>query len=100
MSNIEPSLNLHQLNLEMENHQLKKDLRERQFEQFTLSKIQQVAKVGTWKLNHLTYDVCLSPELLTMLGLTQASCKLKWNQFVSLIYPSQHLALETKLIQL
>jgi len=100
MTSIEPSLNLHQLNLEMENHQLKKDLRERQFEQFTLSKIQQVAKVGTWKLNHLTYDVCLSPELLNMLGLTQASCKLKWHQFVNLIDPEQHLALETQLIQL
>ena len=100
MTSIEPSFNQHQLNLEMENHQLKKDLRERQFEQFTLSKIQQVAKVGTWKLNHLTYEVCLSSELLTMLGLTQASCKLKWNEFVKLIDPEQGLSLETQLIQL
>ncbi|TMP83828.1 hypothetical protein CWB73_01380 [Pseudoalteromonas phenolica] len=100
MTSIEPSFNQHQLNLEMENHQLKKDLRERQFKQFTLSKIQQVAKVGTWKLNHLTYDVCLSPELLNMLGLTKTSCKLKWNEFVNLIDPEKCLALETQLIQL
>ncbi|RZQ54223.1 hypothetical protein C1E23_04990 [Pseudoalteromonas phenolica] len=91
MTIIEPSFN---------QHQLKKDLRERQFEQFTLSKIQQVAKVGTWKLNHLTYDVCLSPELLNMLGLTKTSCKLKWNEFVNLIDPEKCLALETQLIQL
>lgn len=100
MTSLKSDLNSHILNLEMENHKLKKDLRERQFEQFTLSKIQQMAKVGTWKLNHLTYDVCLSQELLNMLGLDPAQCKLKWSEFINLLDPLHTLDLEISLIQL
>lgn len=100
MTNREPDLNEHILTLEMEIHQLKKELRERQFEQFTLSKIQQMAKVGTWRLNHLTYEVCLSQELCSMLNHDAQNCKLKWHDFINLIDPQQSLNLDTRLIHL
>ncbi len=73
------------LALEMENHELRQKLVEQEYEQFSLQSIQKLAKAGNWKLNHLSYEVELSPELIDILGLSQEHRLWHWNDFTALL---------------
>lgn len=82
--NDEDKLHEQILALEMENHELKQRLVEQEYERFSLQSIQQLAKVGSWQLNHLSYEVSLSSELIEILGLPLEHNVWPWNEFTSL----------------
>ncbi|MBQ4835375.1 MULTISPECIES: GGDEF domain-containing protein [Pseudoalteromonas] len=89
------TLNLHErieqleqelLALEMENHELTQKMLKAQFEDHKLREIQKLAKVGTWSLNHLSYNLSLSSELsMILFGEEQVPQSLSWDSFLQLI---------------
>lgn len=83
-------INNHKLNVNSEllQHQYAQRIEELEFDQKTLSKLQQIAKVGVWKLNHLSYDVYLSDELITLLALHISHNQISWEAFVNLLDPT------------
>lgn len=71
------------LKLEIENHALKEQIKRHEFEQYKLKEIQRLAKVGTWELNHFSYDLKISAELCQLLGnKTSGMEDLSWHEFL------------------
>lgn len=73
---------------ELKQYQTAQRLEELEFDKKTLSILQKIAKVGIWKLNHLSYDVYLSDELIDLLSLNTNTNKMSWENFVKLLDPN------------
>ncbi|WP_462163914.1 GGDEF domain-containing protein [Pseudoalteromonas xiamenensis] len=87
------------LQTDLIHHQLSQRINELEFERHTLKKIQKLANVGVWKLNHLSYDVELSDELIELLALGIKSNTLTWEQFVNLLDPTGSNNMHTILME-
>lgn len=73
------------LELESENHELKRKVKHYEFDRYKYQEVQRLAKAGTWELNHLTYDMTLSPELTRLLwSESKESQSLSWQVFLDL----------------
>lgn len=73
---------------ELQQYQTNQRIEELEFDKKTLSILQKIAKVGIWKLNHLSYDVYLSDELISLLSLNTNSNTMSWESFVKLLDPN------------
>ncbi|PKH03049.1 hypothetical protein CXF72_08555 [Psychromonas sp. MB-3u-54] len=88
------------LMLEIENHDLKQKIQHYEFEQYKLQEIQRLAKVGTWELNHLSYDLRISSELSQLLySKTTDMSGLSWHDFLDTFVSAENKDIKKELIE-
>ncbi|TMP30624.1 sensor domain-containing diguanylate cyclase [Pseudoalteromonas rubra] len=85
------------LALELENNRLQQILRDSEYDRKALADIQKLANVGTWRLNHLTYDVELSEKLTAMLDIPDGKSSMQWSEFITALDPNDELKLKQSL---
>jgi two-component system cell cycle sensor histidine kinase/response regulator CckA len=86
--------------LEIENHDLHQKIKTYEFDLYKLQKIQKLANVGTWELNHLTYKLTISEELSQLLcdKVTDLS-DMSWHNFLDSILVKESEGIKKSLIE-
>lgn len=88
------------LALELENNNLKQKVKSYKFEQYKLQEIQKLAKIGSWELNNLSYNVKISDELSLLLDKTPSSKeKISWHNFLEMIIDTDNQNIKTKILE-
>lgn len=86
--------------LELENYELKQKIKDYDFDRYKLQQIQQLAKAGSWELNHLSYDLSISDEMSSVLkDDSMQNIKISWHDFLTMISGSSHQDIKEKLLK-
>ncbi len=86
--------------LEIQNHALAQKVSKYEFEYYKFQEIQRLARAGSWELNHLTYDLHLSPELSQLLyGDSKPKSILLWKEFLSMFVVLGQSEIEKQILE-
>jgi len=86
--------------LEIENHERQQRVKRYDFDQYKLQEIQRLAKIGTWELNHLSYNLAISDELSQLLFDKPTNMvEISWQDFLDTIIAANDINIKQELIE-
>ena len=84
---------------ELENNNLKQQIKIHEFEKYKLNEIQSLAKAGNWELNHLSYDLKFSQGMTSLFYKKKTpEIMIAWNDFLDCMIDTNKIGIKNLLL--